>query len=135
VISLLLALSVFCAHASELTLQACVADDHLETWTLEGGGLIQSVANDSDCVSGASGSPLVLASCNPDDSTQVWFFHAEDGTVRSEDNSTCWNVPGQSITPGTDVLAYPCGYPINGNLLFAYEAATRRIFANESGLC
>ncbi len=116
-----------------LSLQSC-ENDAFSEWSLFADGAIQSVANSSMCISGVSGLPLVAVNCVQGNVQQGWFFHS-DGTVRSANNSTCWNIPGQSITPGTDILAYPCGLPINENLVFSYSSSTKAIFANQSGLC
>jgi hypothetical protein len=121
-----------CRADVQISIEPCITSDSFSQWA-QSGGQIHSVSNASLCISGSAGSDIQVATC---DSTiqQQWRFQ-RDGTVRSPDNATCWNVPGQSTAPGTSILAYPCGTPVNGNLIFAYEPATRNIFANQSGLC
>ena len=126
------------ASSTSITLERCVNSTAYPqvAWTLNADGSIS--AADGTCLGFASSSnsaPAVTSPCGA--SPDTFTFHP-DGTVSSSKTGLCLNADAGSTSAGTSIIAYTCGVnprAVAANAVFAYDAAARHIFANESQLC
>ena len=86
----------------------CDSSDAAQSWSFSGGELKRGSMCMNDKASGASGSPIILYTCNgaPD---ELWVHNSDGEYVLEAHGSTlCLEDPGYSTTNGTQLIVYTC---------------------------
>jgi alpha-galactosidase len=91
---------------TKVALYQCTGNSN-QQWQHQSNGLINSLANTSLCISGAS-TGLSLASCNSSDTAQKWTYN-RSGQLR-QSNGNCIDITGSNFgDAGSVVDTYACG--------------------------